>query len=104
LAYEHKEGEDLKAALVERIGKFREVMTTRRNIPLARQLLRNLLAEPIRCIPIMQDGRKDYALRGKTRLGGRLSSAGVNVGVPTGNPISGVASAVQSRPHASRDP
>jgi hypothetical protein len=69
LAYEYKEVEDLKAALVERIGKFREVMTTRRNIPLARQLLRKLLAEPIRCVPIIRDGRKDYAIRrGKRSL------------------------------------
>jgi hypothetical protein len=29
----------------------------------------------VRCIPIMRDGRKDYLIRGKTRLGALLSSA-----------------------------
>jgi len=37
-------------------------MQDRRNTPLARQVLRKALKQPLKCIPILRDGRKDYAI------------------------------------------
>jgi hypothetical protein len=47
-----KDLEGLKTRMVERIGKFREVMRDRRNGPAARLALRKLLNGPIRCTPV----------------------------------------------------
>ena len=53
---------DTRGRMVARIAKFRELMQDRRNTPLARQVLRKALKQPLRCIPILRDGRKDYAI------------------------------------------
>ena len=62
---------DTRAKMVERIGKFRELMQDRRNVPLARQVLRKSLKQPFRCIPILRDGRKDYAIGRNSFILGR---------------------------------
>jgi hypothetical protein len=63
LEYSREDAETLKAAIMERMARFRELMQARKNIPLARQVLRKLLGgEPIRCIPITRNGRKDSCL------------------------------------------
>ena len=53
---------ETEARMIERIGKFRELMQDRRNIPLARKVLEKTLKEPLRRIPILKDGRKVYAI------------------------------------------
>src|SRR4051812_49471131 len=64
---------------------FREMMQARSNIAVSRQVLRKILGgEPIRCIPIVRDGRKDYAIRGETRLGILLTAASVQMASPRG--------------------
>jgi hypothetical protein len=62
---------ETQATMIERIGKFRELMQDRRNTPLARQVLRKALKEPLKCIPILRDGRKDYAIAKNSFLLGR---------------------------------
>jgi len=57
----------LKQEMVERMGKFRELMQDRRNTPLARQALRKLLVGPIKCVPVEIAGRKEYAIRGDNK-------------------------------------
>jgi site-specific DNA recombinase len=75
-----KNMDGLKASMLDRIGKFRELMRDRRNAPLARQALRKLLDGPIRCTPVVRkDGRRGYAIRGETRLGALLSGACVTL-------------------------
>jgi len=64
----------LKASMVERMGEFRTLL--RADIPTAREALRKLIGDqPIRCVPIMWQGRKDFGIRGGTQLGALLSSA-----------------------------
>lgn len=46
----------LKAAMLERMGKSRELIHA--DIPLARQALQKLLSGPIKCIPVVRDGKK----------------------------------------------
>ena len=54
---------------------FKELMQDRRNTVLARQGLRKLLNGPILCTPVVRpDGRREYAIRGETKLGALLSS------------------------------
>jgi hypothetical protein len=53
---------ETQARMIERIGKFRELMQDRKNAPLARQVLRKALKEPLKCIPILLGGRKEYAI------------------------------------------
>ena len=62
---------ETQARMIERIGKFRELMQDRRNVPLARQVLRKALKEPLKCIPILRDGRKDYAIGRNSFILGR---------------------------------
>ena len=57
--------------MIERAGKFRELMQDRKNAPLARQVLRKGLKQPLKCIPILRDGRKDYAIGRNSFILGR---------------------------------
>jgi hypothetical protein len=72
----------LKAAMVARMGKFQNLIHA--DAPLARQALRKLLVGPIKCIPVVRDGRKGYAIRGETRLGALLASSNVTLASPRG--------------------
>ena len=64
---------DVRLRMAADIARFRDMMIDRRNAALARQVLRRLLVEPIRCIPIVRDGRRDYAIRGVATTGAFLS-------------------------------
>ena len=72
-----KELDSLKAAIISRMGKFQELMHA--DVPLARQALRKLLVGPIKCTPVVRDGRRDYAIRGETKLGALLPAASVTL-------------------------
>jgi len=64
----------MKASMVERMGEFRTLL--RADVPTAREALRKLIGDqPIRCVPIMWQGRKDFGIRGETQFGALLSSA-----------------------------
>ena len=69
--------ERLKAAIIGRMGKFQDLMHA--DIPLARQALRKLLVGYIKCTPIIRDGRRDYAIRGETKLGALLPTVSVTL-------------------------
>jgi hypothetical protein len=72
-----KELESLKAAIISRMGKFQDLMHA--DVPLARQALRKLLVGPIKCTPVIRDGRRDYTIRGETKLGALLPTARVTL-------------------------
>ena len=72
--YEGARLEGLKARMAEDIARFREMMADRRNAPLARQFLRRLLVEPIKCIPITRAGKRDFAIRGRATTGAFTSA------------------------------
>jgi hypothetical protein len=72
-----KELESLKAAIISRMGKFQDLMHA--DVPLARQALRKLLVGPIKCTPVIRDGRRDYTIRGETKLGALLPTASVTL-------------------------
>ncbi len=67
LEFDTKDLERLRARMTDRIGKFHDLLHA--NVSLARQVLRKLLVGPIKCVPVVQDGRKRYAILGETRLG-----------------------------------
>ena len=69
--------ERLKAAIIARLGKFQELMHA--DVPLARQALRKLLVGSIKCTPVVRHGRRDYAIRGETKLEGLLPGASVTL-------------------------
>jgi hypothetical protein len=68
-----KELEGLKAAIISRMGKFQDLIHA--DVPLARQALRKLLAGPIKCTPVIRDGRRDYVIQGEAKPGVLLTSA-----------------------------
>ena len=70
--------ESLKARMAGDIARFRAMMADRRNAPLARQVLRKLLVEPIRCIPTMRDGKRDSAIRDGHHRGFHIGPATTN--------------------------
>jgi hypothetical protein len=72
---EDGELEKLKQAIIGRMGKFQELVYA--DVPLARQALRKLLAGPIKCTPVVRDGRRDYAIRGEAKLENLLPGASV---------------------------
>jgi hypothetical protein len=76
----------LKAKMAGDIARFRDMMRDRRNAPLARQVLRKLLIEPIRCIPIMRDGKRDFAIRGRATTGAFTSAPSLKLAANSGRP------------------
>jgi hypothetical protein len=72
--YDNDKLATLKARMAGDIARFREMMADRHNAPLARQVLRRLLIEPIKCIPISRDGKRDFAIRGRATTGALSSS------------------------------
>jgi hypothetical protein len=69
--------ESLKAAIIGRMAKFQDLMQA--DVPLARQGLRKLLGGPIKCTPVIRNGRRDYAIRGEAKLGALLPTASVTL-------------------------
>jgi hypothetical protein len=72
----------LKAGMIERMSRFQDLIHS--DIPLARQALRKLLVGPIKCIPVVRDGKNGYAVRGETRLGALVPQACVRLASPRG--------------------
>ena len=77
LIFDPKELVGIKKAMLERMAKFHDLMHS--DIPLARQAFRKLLNGPVKCVPVIRDGRKDYAVQGETRLGALLTPASVTL-------------------------
>jgi hypothetical protein len=69
--------ERLKAAIIGRMGKFQELVYA--DVPLARQALRKLLSRPIKCTPVIRNGKKDYQVRGEAKLENLLAGASVGL-------------------------
>lgn len=64
--YDAKKLAEKKARIVEPIGQFKSLMQDRRNAPLARQVLRKLFPEPLKCTPVVREhGRKDCEIAGR---------------------------------------
>lgn len=59
----------LKGRMAADIARFRDMMRDRRNAPLARQVLRRLLVEPIKCTPVSTNGTRSFAVRGRATTG-----------------------------------
>jgi hypothetical protein len=76
----------LKGRMVEELTRFREMMADRRNAPLARQVLRRLLVEPIRCLPIKRDGKPDSSIRGKATTGAFTSAPKLKIAANSWRP------------------
>ncbi len=70
LEFDSTELASLRARMTDRIGKFQDLLHA--NVSLGRQALRKLLNGPIKCVPVVQDGRKHYAIHGETKLGSLL--------------------------------
>jgi hypothetical protein len=69
--------EKLKQAIIGRMGRFQELVYA--DVPLARQALRKLLAGPIKCTPVVRDGRRGCAIRGEAKLENLLPGASVTL-------------------------
>ena len=61
----------LRKALTAKMGRFKVLVYG--DVPVARQALRKLLAEPIQFTPVMRDGRKTYSFKEKPGSGCYLS-------------------------------
>jgi hypothetical protein len=72
----------LKAGMIERRSRFQDLIHS--DIPLARQAQRKLLVGPIKCIPVVRDGKNGYAVPGETRLGALVPQACVRLASPRG--------------------
>ena len=72
----------LRKALTAKMGRFKVLVYG--DVPVARQALRKLLAEPIQFTPVMRDGRKTYSFEGKTRLGMLLEPGYIELASPRG--------------------
>jgi site-specific DNA recombinase len=83
--YDPEKLESLKARMAGDIARFRDMMADRQNTPLARQVLRRLLVEPIKCVPISRDGKRDFAVKGRATTGA-LSSFKAHVAANSWRP------------------
>ncbi len=72
----------LRKALIAKMGRFKELVYG--DVPVARQALRKLLAEPIQFTPVTRDGRKTYSFKGITRLGVLLEPGYIELASPRG--------------------
>ena len=72
----------IRKGLRERISRFRDLIRT--DIPVARQALRKLLAEPLVFSPVVVDGRKTLKFEGKTSAGVLIDSGDIEVASPRG--------------------
>jgi hypothetical protein len=77
---------NLKDRMAADIARFREMMADRRNASLARQVLRKLLVEPIKCVPITRDGKRDFAVRGRATTGAFTSASRLNIAANSWRP------------------
>ncbi|MHB8258618.1 MAG: hypothetical protein ACYDE0_15575 [Acidiferrobacterales bacterium] len=73
---------EFRRAAEDRIGRFRDLLHD--EVPLARQVLRKLLVEPITFKPVVANGRKTYAFKGKTRVGPLLDPGYIGMASPMG--------------------
>ncbi|MGX2033005.1 MULTISPECIES: hypothetical protein [Methylocaldum] len=55
-----------------------------RDVAAARKALRQLLKEPIRCIPVERKGKKVLRAEGQTTVGTLLSQGYINLASPRG--------------------
>lgn len=76
----------VKSKLANDIARFREMMSDRRNAPLARHVLRKLLVEPIKCMPITRDGKRDFAISGRATTGAFTSAPSPKIAANSGRP------------------
>jgi hypothetical protein len=74
--------ERLHKAASAKLGRFRDLI--RGDIPVARQALRKLLAEPMRFEPVVAEGRKTYKITGKTKVGALLDPNYIAMASPRG--------------------
>jgi site-specific DNA recombinase len=73
---------NVRKALEQRVGKFKDLLYD--HVPLARQALRKLFADPLQMDPVVINGRKTYTFKGQTRLGALLDPVYLEVASPRG--------------------
>ena len=67
----------IRKALSGKLERFSALL--HEDVPRARQVLRKLLAEPMRFEPIPEEGKKSYKISGKTHLGVLLDRGHIEV-------------------------
>jgi site-specific DNA recombinase len=83
LKFEDKDIATLKAGMIERMAKFHQLLHS--EVALSRQALRKLLVGRIKCIPVVRDGKKGFAVRGETQLGALVPRDCVKRTSPSGH-------------------